>query len=109
MPDNDTEPDEGFELVCGVDEVPDLMPRRVEVNGRGVLVCKTDDGFSAVDEICPHKDRSMRYGVVQRGQIICPHHRYKFDLETGRCRRRCPPVAVYEVKVVDGDIYVRPS
>ena len=84
-----------------------MMPKRVDIDGQGVLICRTDDGFAAVDETCPHKQRSMRYGVVQRGQIICPHHRYKFDLETGRCHRRCAPVAVYDVEVIDDDIYVR--
>ena len=98
---------EAFVAVCDVDEIPDLMPKRVEVGGRGILVCRTGSGIHAVDEICPHKKKSMRYGVVQRGEIVCPHHRYKFDLETGRCRRRCAPVEVYETKVEEGTVYLK--
>ena len=99
---------EDFERVCAVDEVPEHMPRRVEVNGRGVLVCRKDGEIFAVDAICPHENESMERGVIFQGQIICPHHQYRFDLKTGRCNRRCAPVQTYEVKVVDGGVWVRP-
>lgn len=99
---------EGFERVCAVDEVPQHMPRKVEVNGRGVLVCRKNGELFAVDAICPHKNKSMERGVLFQGQIVCPHHQYRFDLETGRCNRRCAPVQTYEVKVVDDEVWVRP-
>lgn len=88
--------------VCAVDDVPQHMPLRVEFKGRGVLICHGDDGYFAVDEICPHKNRSMRRGVIFQNELICPHHQYHFDLETGRCNRRCAPVQTYDLQV-DGD------
>lgn len=100
--------DDDFERVCSVDEVPEFMPRKVQVAGRGVLVCRNDGEIRAVDEICPHKNQSMERAPVLNGEIICPHHRYRFDLETGRCNQRCAPVQVYEVEVVDGQVWVRP-
>ncbi|MBA2664825.1 MAG: Rieske 2Fe-2S domain-containing protein [Bradymonadaceae bacterium] len=101
--------EQGFELACRVDEVPVIMPKRVEVHGRGVLICKADEGFFAVDEYCPHKYKSMAMGIVFDGQINCPWHGYVFDLETGRCKsgKRCAPVTTYEVQVVDAYIWVR--
>lgn len=98
-----------YTAVCGADEVPDLMPKRVVVDGRGILICRSGGELYAVDETCPHEKKSMRYGVVQRGEIVCPHHRYRFDLETGRCkrRRRCAPAEIYDVEVEDGTIFVR--
>jgi nitrite reductase/ring-hydroxylating ferredoxin subunit len=101
------DPDDHFHAVCEVDDVPDLRPKHVEVADRDVLLCKTGGELYAVDEICPHENKSMRYGVVQRGQIVCPHHQYRFELESGRCRRRCAPVEVYETKIEDGTVYVR--
>lgn len=99
--------DETYVPVCEVEDVPDLRPLPVEVEGRRLLICKSSESLFAVDEICPHENRSMRYGVVQRGMIICPHHRYKFELETGRCRHRCPPATVFDVEVEEGTVYVR--
>jgi nitrite reductase (NADH) small subunit len=100
--------DEGFERVCHVEDVPEHLPRRVEVGGRGVLLCRHEGRIHGVDEVCPHKQRSMRFGILFDGDIICPHHQYHFDLETGRCNNRCEPVHVYEVRVVDGEVWVRP-
>lgn len=99
--------DDDFEPVCSLDEVPEVRPKKVVVDGRGILLCRSGGEIRAVDEICPHEKRSMRYGVVQRGRIVCPHHRYKFDLETGRCRQRCAPAQLYEVRVEDGTVFVR--
>ena len=98
---------EGFLAVCAVDEVPEHMPLKVEAFGRAVLLCRSDDGIYAVDEICPHENESMARGVVFEGQIICPHHQYRFDLDTGRCNRRCAPVQTYEVRVVEDEVWLR--
>lgn len=99
---------DGFELACSLEEVPDDMPMRVEIQGQGVLICRSEDAIFAVDEICPHKRRSMAYGIVFEGDLICPWHGYAFNLETGRCdQRRCEPATVYEVQIVDEQVYVR--
>lgn len=100
--------DEGFEYACLTGEVPSMMPKRVELSARAVLVCRQDDDFFAVDEVCPHKQRSMASGIVFGGEIICPWHSYAFDLQTGRCnQRRCAPATLYEVALVDDRVYVR--
>lgn len=99
---------EGFECVCTVDDVPEHMPRAVEVKERRVLICRRGDEFYAVDEICPHENKSMRRGVLVQNEIMCPHHQYRFNLKTGRCHRRCAPVKTYEVEVIDEQVWVRP-
>lgn len=101
--------DAGFMHACPLGEVPTIMPRKVSINQRALLVCRTPDGgASAVDELCPHKLESMAFGVVHDGRLICPHHQYSFDLETGRCsQRRCEPVGVYPVHVIEGEVFIK--
>lgn len=101
--------EQGYVRACATSEVPEIMPRKVALAGHSVLICRAPDGhYHAVDEICPHKRESMAYGVVHDGKIICPHHQYAFELETGRCnKRRCPPVATYSVRVVDDEVFVK--
>ena len=107
------EGDPGFVRVCAVAEVPELMPRKVHVEGRALLVCRDESAgqgpaFYAVDELCPHKLESMAYGLVHEGKIVCPHHQYAFDLETGRSSmRRCPALGVYETKIRGEAVWVR--
>lgn len=99
--------DQQYKRVCREDEVPDHLPYAVQVGGRSVLLCRHDGAICAVDELCPHKNRSMRFGLVFNGNLICPHHQYHFDLQTGRCNQRCAPIHTYEVRVVDGEVWVR--
>lgn len=83
------------------------MPFRAEIDGRGVLICREGDELFAVDELCPHENKSMRFGVVFDGVLTCPHHQYRFKLETGECNRRCAPAITYPLEVVDGDVWVK--
>lgn len=99
--------DGNYISVCEEDDLPEVRPYYTEIDGRGILLCTDGDDVYAVDEICPHESRSMRYGVVQRGRIICPHHQYKFDLGTGATRKRCPPATTFDVEIEDGTVYVR--
>lgn len=85
-----------------------MLPRKVSIDGLSVLICRGEEGFFAVDELCPHKSLSMAFGVVHEGKIICPHHQYTFDLDTGRCSmRRCAPVNTYPVEVVGEELFVK--
>lgn len=101
--------EQGFVRVCGYGQVPEIMPYKATIDGRTILVCRTPQGgVSAVDEMCPHKMQSMAFGVVHEGKIICPHHQYAFDLDTGKTSmRRCPPVEVFQAELCDGDVYVK--
>ena len=98
---------EGFEFGCELEEIPDHIPRKVEIGGRGVLICRQGGEVFAVDEICPHKHQSMERAPLVDGEIVCPHHQYRFDLQTGVCNRRCGPVETYVVRVIDGSVWVR--
>lgn len=101
---------EGYTRACDLDEIPSMMPRRVVIDEHGFLLCRDeDDAIFALDELCPHKAESMAMGLVHEGRLLCPHHQYQFDLETGRCvnQRRCVPVNTYPVIVRDGAVYLK--
>lgn len=103
-----TPEERGFELACMLSEIPTMLPRKVSIKGRSVLICRGEQGVFAVDELCSHKSLSMAFGVVHEGKIICPHHQYTFDLDTGRCSmRRCAPINTYPVEVVDEEVFVK--
>ena len=57
----------------------------------------------AIETLCPHRGGRLGDGVVVGQEVVCPLHRWKFDLRSGRTRRdsRLPPVAV--AVEVDGD------
>jgi len=98
---------DGYQDVCGVDEVGAPLPKLVELDGRKVLICRDDGAYHAVDAICPHENQLMKFGVVFGGEITCPHHQYRFKLDSGKCNRRCAPLEVFDVEVLDERIWVR--
>jgi nitrite reductase/ring-hydroxylating ferredoxin subunit len=85
-----------------------LMPLKLTLDGVDVLVCKDACGVFVVDELCPHQLKSMAYGIVMEGTLTCPHHQYRFDLETGRPGvRRCAPLKTYSVVVHDQQVWAK--
>ncbi len=57
----------------------------VEVNGKKITLIKTSTGFYATAHKCPHASGIMADGFIDAlNNIVCPLHRYKFNLATGR-------------------------
>ena len=56
-----------------------------EVAGKKICVAKYNDGLHAFAYKCPHAGGIMADGYINPvGSIVCPIHRYKFDIQTGR-------------------------
>jgi len=57
----------------------------VEVAGKRICVVKTLSGLAACIAKCPHAGGNMVEGYLTKdGNIVCPVHRYVFNLENGR-------------------------
>ncbi|ODR00317.1 (2Fe-2S)-binding protein [Mycobacterium intermedium] len=87
-------------------------PVRVEVDGVGLVVCRTGPGeVSAFGEFCPHLAAPMADGWVDRGRIVCPWHGSRFALESGEVLRGPAASALpcYQARVVDGMVEVTGS
>ena len=56
-----------------------------ELRGEKIVVTRTSKGFFAVQDRCPHNGASLSKGFCSKNnEIICPLHRYSFDLQTGK-------------------------
>jgi nitrite reductase/ring-hydroxylating ferredoxin subunit len=77
-------------------------------------VLRDGERVLAVGNRCTHQGVGLDRGFVKIAgsikSVTCPAHGSMFDLETGKVMR--PPatklVAVYDVKVEAGPVYVRP-
>lgn len=57
----------------------------VEVDGKLVCVGINKDKWMACAAKCPHASGKMASGYIDAlGNIVCPLHRYKFNVENGR-------------------------
>ena len=57
-----------------------------ELRGEKICVTRTEKDFYAVQDKCPHNGASLSKGFCSKNEIICPLHRYSFDLDTGRAK-----------------------
>jgi 3-phenylpropionate/trans-cinnamate dioxygenase ferredoxin subunit len=96
--------------LCRIDELSSGQARRFDVGGHRIALVRTDDEFYAIGDRCSHENYSLAEGEVwvDEREIECPRHGSTFDLRTGvPCSLPAThAVAVYEVKVEDGNVSV---
>lgn len=77
-----------FVEVCGAAEVPEGRGKGVTIDGLSVALFRDPadpEAIIALHGRCPHANGPMGRAWVDDGQAICPLHRWRFDLRTGRC------------------------
>lgn len=58
---------------------------QLQAGGKSVCIARTSKGIAACAAKCPHAGGIMADGFLDRNDnIICPVHRYVFNLEHGR-------------------------
>lgn len=97
-----------FTRVLSVADVPPGTKQVIEVAGRSVLICHSNDRLFAVSNICSHANEKLECGRMSRGWIACPVHGARFELATGRAMNppAVKPIATYELRVVEGWIEI---
>ncbi|MFM2031108.1 MAG: hypothetical protein RI927_728 [Actinomycetota bacterium] len=95
--------------ICAVDDIKPGKAIRVKVGELAVAIVKTKAGdIRALDDKCSHGEISLSEGFVDNETIECWAHGAKFSLETGAALTlpAFEPVAVYEVIIDNGDIFL---
>jgi nitrite reductase/ring-hydroxylating ferredoxin subunit len=107
----DVEPaSEDFVEVCRVDEIPDSRARIVTLAGERVAVFKYDGKISALSNVCQHQNGPLGEGKIIDGCVTCPWHGFQYLPESGASPAPfTEKVPTFNVKVVNGKIYVHPK
>ncbi len=87
--------------ICSLAEAPAAGEvTEAEVDGTVLCVANREGVFSALDNVCPHRQGPLGQGWLEGRAVLCPWHAWAFDLETGVAE---PPeqaqVAVYPVRI----------
>lgn len=72
----------------------------IKAEDKHICLARTQTGFYAVDDQCPHMGVSLSKGVCNRfGEITCPWHSYRFNLQSGEetTGNDCKGLTVYSV------------
>lgn len=96
-----------FETVARVGEIPENQGRTFEVDGRLIALFHTNEGYFAIDDLCPHAGASLGAGYVENCVVVCPLHAWRFDVRDGTwCDNRRLKTDSYAVRIVGDEIQV---
>ncbi len=74
-----------------------------------VLVTLVDGTATAIEDACNHAGASLSAGAREGSVVVCPLHRYRFDLRSGALlspRGACPAQRRFEAVVVGDRVHV---
>ncbi len=109
---NDTGAGSATESVGQADQWEIGSMKMGQIADHKVAVVRTESGFHAVDNACPHQGYGLVTGSLDGELLTCQWHNWKFDVRTGTCVIGQEDVACHPVSVVDGEVLVtvnRPS
>ena len=79
----------------------------VEVNGKKITIAKFNHELFAFAHKCPHAGGVMAEGFIDSlGNAVCPLHRYKFSLKTGRNSMGEEYLKTYFIKLNEEGLFV---
>jgi nitrite reductase (NADH) small subunit len=93
--------------IADVSECPVGAIRECVAEDRIVALVRTEDGWHALDGVCPHQGGPLGKGQLDGRVLTCPWHGWQFDVCTGA--NRVSPAIVqpgFAVRVEDGGVWV---
>ena len=71
-----------------------------------ICVANINGEICAMDNVCLHQGGPLGQGVIDGGNVICPWHSWEWDPKTGEGPAPGAKLAVYPVKIENGDVMV---
>jgi 3-phenylpropionate/trans-cinnamate dioxygenase ferredoxin component len=70
--------------VAQTTELADGSKRRINYQGKDILLTNIQNIYYAIDNTCPHMGGSLYDGKLDGSHIVCPKHGSIFDVKTGQ-------------------------
>ena len=80
----------------------------VEIERKGILVCRIDSEYFAVSSRCTHSAWPLSRGPIEGTEIVCSLHGARFNLRDG-CPTLGPavrPLVTFPIELRNGELYV---
>lgn len=81
--------------------------KKVKAGGKSICLIGYEGDIFALSAKCPHAGGDLSAGWCKNDELICPVHRYSYNLQTGKgAEGQNDYIDVFPVKVEDGHVYV---
>jgi nitrite reductase (NADH) small subunit len=71
-----------------------------------ICVANVNGEINAMENVCLHRGGPLGQGVISKGKVVCPWHGWEWNPKTGEAQAPGAKIAVYPVKVEDGDVLI---
>ncbi|HYK44918.1 MAG TPA: DUF2231 domain-containing protein [Parafilimonas sp.] len=97
--------------VATVDELQTNQMKLIHVDGKRIVIGKTENGYVAFNDHCTHKGGSLAGGAMICGTVQCPWHGSQFDVRTGNVRNGPAKEGImcYDLKEENGKVLLAAS
>jgi len=105
-----------FVRVAGTTEIAIGKMKKVTSHDKEVLIANVGGNYYAVDSVCTHFGGDLSEGVLEGRIVMCPNHKSKFDISTGKVvsppvealdRQNIEDLQTYRVKIEKQDILIK--
>jgi nitrite reductase/ring-hydroxylating ferredoxin subunit len=81
--------------------------KRVKAGDKSICLVGYNDEVFAVSAMCPHAGGDLSEGWCNNEKLVCPYHRYSYDLRTGKgSKGQNDYINTYPVEIRDNNIYI---
>jgi nitrite reductase/ring-hydroxylating ferredoxin subunit/uncharacterized membrane protein len=93
-------------VVARADELQVDQMKLLHLDGRRIVLARTDAGYVAFDDRCTHKGGSLAGGVMIGGVVQCPWHGSQFECRSGAVKAgpAGEPIITYRVTESQGEV-----
>lgn len=94
--------------VCTTDELQRNQMKLVHINGKRIVIARSNEGYVAFDDRCPHKGGALIGGMMMCGTVQCPWHGSQFNVKTGEVNAGPAKenIATYSLSDVGGKVFL---
>ncbi|WP_454802557.1 Rieske (2Fe-2S) protein [Mucilaginibacter phyllosphaerae] len=81
--------------------------KKAKVSGKSILIISYENELFALGAICPHAREDLSGGWCTDGKLVCPYHRFSYNLQTGQgSPGQNDYVESYPVEIRTGEVYI---
>jgi nitrite reductase/ring-hydroxylating ferredoxin subunit/uncharacterized membrane protein len=98
----------GAAVVARADELGVDQMKLLHVGGDRIVLARTEEGYVAFDDRCPHRGASLAGGSMICGTVQCPWHGSQFSVGDGALEAGPAEsgIRTYPVRVADGEVWL---
>ncbi|WP_461452523.1 Rieske (2Fe-2S) protein [Mucilaginibacter sp.] len=93
--------------VTGIKNTDQPFIKKVSAANKSICLVGYEGKLFAVSATCPHAGEDLSRGWCKEGKLVCPVHRFSYNLNTGRgSEGQNDYVETYPVEIRGDDIYI---